>query len=145
MALQLFVNFNGNCREAVEFYAKVFRTAAPAFSTYGQGHQEDFSMGMSEKDRNLIMFTSLNIQGSDVMFCDTPPGMPHVAGNNVSLTVVTKDREELKRVFGELSAEGQVTMELQETFWSDLYGMATDKFGIHWQFSHDGGKAYANS
>jgi len=31
-------------------------------------------------------------------------------------------------------------MELQKTFWSDLYGMVTDKFGITWNISHDSGR-----
>ncbi len=144
MALQLFVNFNGNCREAVEFYAKVFRTAAPKFMTYGEAH-DDPEMGISEKDKDLIMFTSLEIEGADVMFCDNPPGMPFVMGNNISLTVVTKDEEEIRRLFQALSAGGEVVMELQETFWSNLYGMANDKFGVNWQFSHDSGKEYGNS
>jgi PhnB protein len=31
-------------------------------------------------------------------------------------------------------------MELQETFWSKLYGQVTGKFGIHWQFNYDNGE-----
>ena len=144
MALQLFVNFDGNCREAVTFYAKVFRTGAPKFMAYGEA-PPDPDMVLDEKEKNLVMFTDLNILGSTVMFCDNPPGMPFVMGNNISLTVVTKDAEELKRLFHELSAGGEVGMELQETFWSNLYGMVTDKFGINWQFSHDSGKEYGNN
>lgn len=144
MALDLFVNFDGNCREAVEFYAKVFKAAAPKIMTYGEA-PNDPEMGISEKDMNLVMFTSLNILGSNVMFCDNPPGMDFARGNNISLTVVTKDADEIRRLFHALSAGGEIVMELQETFWSNLYGMATDKFGINWQFSHDSGKEYGNS
>ncbi len=143
MALQVFVSFNGNCREAVEFYAKVFKTNAPKFMTYGE-MPPDPEMVLDDKDKNLIMYTDLNFQDTTVMFCDFPPGMPFTAGNNISLTIVTKDADEIKRLFSELSAGGEVDMELQETFWSNLYGMATDKFGINWQFSHDSGKEYGN-
>ncbi len=143
MALQLFINFNGNCREAVEFYAKTFKTSAPKFMTFGEA-PPDPEMVLDEKEKKLIMYTDLNILGLTVMFCDTPPGMPYVQGSNISLTVVTKDADEIKRLFRELSAGGEVDMELQETFWSNLYGMATDKFGISWQFSHDSGKEYGN-
>lgn len=144
MALQLFINFDGNCREAVGFYAKVFKTEAPKFMTYGEA-PPDPEMVLDETEKKLIMYTDLNILGTTVMFCDNPPGMPYVQGNNISLTVVTKDADEIKRLFRELLAGGEVEMELQETFWSNLYGMVTDKFGIGWQFSHDSGKEYGNN
>lgn len=144
MALQLFVNFDGSCREAVEYYAKVFKTAAPKFMTYGEA-PNDPEMGISEKDMGLIMYTDLVLMDTTVMFSDTPPGMDFVKGNNISLTVVTKDADELKRLFHSLSAGGEIGMELQKTFWSDLYGMVTDKFGIQWQFSHDSGKEYGKA
>ena len=143
MALQVFVGFNGNCREAVEFYAKVFKTGAPKFMTYGE-MPPDPEMVLDDKEKNLIMYTDLNFHDTTVMFCDFPPGTPFIGGNNISLTIVTKDAEEIKRLFHALSAGGEVDMELAETFWSNLYGMATDKFGIHWQFSHDSGKEYGN-
>lgn len=144
MALQVFINFDGNCREAVLFYAKVFKRNEPNFMTFGDTPGDD-SMVFEEKDKNLIMYTDLEIDGTVVMFSDVPPGMPFVKGNNIALTFVTKDTEEIKRLFGALSEGGQVDMELQETFWSNLYGMVTDKFGISWQFSHDSGKEYGNS
>ena len=34
MAINIYINFNGNCREAVEFYAQVFGTKAPKIMTY---------------------------------------------------------------------------------------------------------------
>ena len=40
-----------------------------------------------EESKNLIMYTSLDIDGSNVMFCDILPGMSFTAGNNISLTI----------------------------------------------------------
>ena len=139
MNLEPFVTFNGNCREAVNFYAKVFRTAAPKFMTFGDGQHDD-DMGLSDADKGYIMYTVLNIFGTEVMFSDNMPGMPFISGNNISLALITKDEDENRRLFHELGDGGEVGMELQETFWSNLYGMVTDKFGINWQFSHDSGK-----
>ena len=139
-----FVSFNGNCREAVEFYAKVFGLGTPKFMTYGDMPPGD-DMELGEAEKGLIMYTDLNISGDLVMFCDTPPGMPYIQGNSISLTVVTKDEDEITRLFGELGDGGEVEMELQKTFWAKLYGALTDKFGIHWQFSHDSGKDYMDN
>jgi len=138
MALEPFINFGGNCREAVTYYAKVFGCREPEFMTFRDG-PEDIGMPLTEADKDLIMYTDLEIAGVRVMFCDTPSGLPFVPGNNISLTIVTKDEDEIRRLFRDLSDGGEVEMELQRTFWSLLYGAVIDRFGIHWQFSHDSG------
>ncbi|RCW51943.1 VOC family protein [Paenibacillus prosopidis] len=136
MAVDVYINFNGNCREAVEFYAEVFGTEKPQIMTFGET-PPDPNFTLPEEAKNLVMHTRLNISGSNVMFSDTFPGMPFVAGNNVSLVVNSKDMDEIKSLFHKLKEGGKVGMELQETFWSKLYGSVTDKFGIEWQFNHN--------
>ncbi|MEG0377182.1 MAG: VOC family protein, partial [Eubacterium sp.] len=92
---------------------------------------------MTEETKKLIMFTSLTIDDTLIMFSDCPPEMPLVMGNNISLTLVNTDENYLKKIFDALKQGGQITMPLQKTFWSPLYGMLTDQFGISWQFSQD--------
>jgi len=139
MAVDVYLNFNGNCREAVEYYAQVFGTEKPQFMTFGESPQSpDYPLPDEAKD--LIMHTRLNIQGSRMMFSDTFPGMPFTLGNNISLAIVSEDLEELQSQFDQLKEGGKVAMDLQETFWSKCYGSLTDKFGIEWQFNYgDGG------
>jgi len=139
MAVNVYLNFNGNCREAVEYYAQVFGTEVPKMMTFGEG-PSDPNYPMPEEAKSLIMHTRLNIQGNLVMFSDTFPGMPFVQGNNFTLSVVDADIESLKAIFHKLKEGGNVIMELQETFWSKLYGSVTDKFGIQWQINHDNGE-----
>ena len=69
------------------------------------------------------------------MFSDVFPGMPFVAGNNISLTIVSENMDEIQSAFNKLKDGGTVGMDLQETFWSKAYGSLTDKFGIIWQFN----------
>ena len=140
MAVDVFLNFNGNCREAVEFYVKVFGTEKPQILSFGDA-PSDTKFPMPEEAKNLVMYTSIKINGSNVMFSDTSPGMPFIAGNNISLTISSKDVEEIKSLFNKMKEGGVVVMDLQETFWSKCYGMVTDKFGIPWQFSYDSGQA----
>lgn len=139
MAVNVYLNFNGNCREAVEFYANAFGIEHPQIMTFGEAPPNpDFPLPGEAKD--LIMHTRLTISGSNVMFSDVFPGSPFVAGNNISLAVVTTDLEDIKSSFNKLKEGGTVKMELQETFWSKCYGSLTDKFGIEWQFSYDNGE-----
>ncbi|MDP4086457.1 MAG: glyoxalase/bleomycin resistance/extradiol dioxygenase family protein [Bacillota bacterium] len=132
MTVNVYVNFNGNCREAVEFYAQVFGSEKPQFMTFGET-----SPNLSEEAKSLVLHTQLNITGSTLMFSDCAPGRPLDIGNNISLTVVSKNMDEIKSYFSQLKEDGNVIMELQETFWSKCYGMLTDKFGINWQLSYE--------
>ncbi|WP_313892658.1 VOC family protein [Psychrobacillus sp.] len=137
MAINVYLNFNGNCREAAEFYAEVFGVDKPQIMTFGESPQ-DPSYTLPEEAKDLVMHTRLSIGGSNVMFSDTFPGSPFIAGNNISLAFVSKNEEEVRSAFEAIKEGGKVGMELQETFWSKCYGSLKDKFGIEWQFSHEG-------
>lgn len=138
MSIHPYLNFNGNCREAVEYYAEVFGLDKPHIMTFGDT-PSDPSNPLPEEANNLVMHTRLNILGTIVMFSDVCPGMPFQAGNNITLSIVDTDVDKLTSIFNKLKEGGQVGMELQETFWSKAYGNLTDKFGIQWQINHDNG------
>ena len=139
MPIDVYLNFNGNTREAVEFYAAVFNTETPKIMTFGEAPPNP-EYPLPEEAKNLVMHTRLNISGSNVMFSDTFPGFPFNQGNNIHLSFLSEDLDELRSVFTKLSDGGKVEMELQETFWSKAYGSLTDKFGIHWMFNHGTGE-----
>jgi len=138
MAVDVFLNFNGNCRDAVKFYTKVFGLEEPKIMTYGEAPPE-VQKHFAEETKNLVMYTSLKILSSTVMLSDTPPGMSIIQGNNINLTIVSKDMDEIKSLFNRMKEGGTILMDLGETFWSKCYGMLTDKYGIPWQFVHDSG------
>ncbi len=139
MSVDVYLNFNGNCREAVEYYEQVFGIEKTYFMTFGEMPPNP-EYPLPEEAKNLVMHTRLNISGSNVMFSDVFPGMPFVAGNNISLSLVSQNIDEIKSAFNKLKEGGKVGMELQETFWSKCYGSLTDKLGIEWQFNYDNGE-----
>ncbi|WP_303969137.1 VOC family protein [Sporosarcina ureae] len=134
MAIDVYLTFNGNCRDAVEFYAKVFEAEQPQIMTFGENPPNP-EYPLPEEAKNLVMHTRLDIEGSNVMFSDTFPGSPFTVGNNVSLAYHSFDEDKLQKVYDQLKEGGTVEMELQETFWATLYGQITDKFGVIWQFN----------
>ena len=132
MSFDVFINFDGDCRAALEFYAGVFGLEVPThIMTYGQNP----GGGVADADKDRILYASLPIFGCNVMFSDCPSGSDFVKGTNIALTLGTTDAEEIKRIYSALSDGGEVAMPLGKTFFSELYGMATDKFGITWQLS----------
>lgn len=141
MAIETYFIFNGNCREAVEFYAKVFKTGEPNIMAFGDA-PPDPNHPIPEEAKHLVMHANLNIAGSRVMFSDTWPGSPFVVGNNITVAIISSDENLIRSAFEGLKEGGEVKMELQETFWSKCYGLVKDQFGIEWQISLDSGEQY---
>ncbi|RHW39900.1 VOC family protein [Lysinibacillus yapensis] len=141
MGIEVYFVFNGNCREAAEFYADVFQTEKPKIMTFGEGN-DDPNFKIPEEAKNLVMHTRLDILGSRVMFSDNWPGSPYTVGNNITLAVITEDEAIIRSAFDRLKEGGEVKMELQETFWSKCYGSVKDKFGVEWQLSLDSGEQF---
>jgi len=135
MQLELFINFDGNCREAVEFYAKVFKSKVENLMTYGDA-PPDPNHTVPEADRDKIMYAGIPIGGITMMFMDASSDFSLVVGNNINPTISVDDKDEVTRLFNELKEGGEVYAELQQTFFSEWYGMVEDKFGIAWQLLH---------
>jgi PhnB protein len=138
MSVNAYLNFQGNTREVVTFYAQVFNLPAPKIMTFGDAPAHP-DYPLPEEAKNGVMHTRLNISGTDVMFSDTFPGMPFTVGNNITLSLVSNNLEEIQNAFHGLKEGGTIAMELQETTWSKCYGQVVDKFGILWQFNYEDG------
>jgi PhnB protein len=141
MPINPYLNFAGNCRQAMEYYAEVFGTEQPRIMTYGQ-MPEGSSFPFPPEVKSWILHGEIDVAGTTVMFSDVPPSERLTVGNNVILSVVSKDRQQILDWFGELRQGGQIGMDLQETFWSKLYGDLTDQFGTHWLFNLDSGEVF---
>lgn len=132
--ISAFLHFDGNCREAVEFYASVFGVPKPRFNAYGDIPPDpDFPIPAEFADR--IAFTFLVIEGSEVQFSDFPPGAVFIKGNDIDLMVTTDSEEKIRQWFDGLKTGGDVGMEPQKTFWSKCYATLTDKFDVQWHFN----------
>lgn len=138
MAVNAYLNFDGNAREVVNYYAEVFGTEAPYTQTFREGMGGDPGFEMPEEEKDRLMHSAITIDGSVLMVSDTISGMgEYIQGNNISLALVTKDGEYLKRAYTRMAEDGIVTMALGPVDWSPAYGMLVDKFGIAWLFSQE--------
>ncbi|MGP9536661.1 VOC family protein [Brachybacterium sp. AOP43-C2-M15] len=131
-ALHPYLNFDGDAREAFEFYGQALG-AIPQFVTFGE--VQAVPEGHPAADR--IMHGSLEVTDlirlyvSDVIEGMTPEGF--VRGNNVTLSLMGDDEGLLRSAFERLSEGGSITMPLEKQMWGDVYGSFTDRFGIVWQ------------
>lgn len=136
-SLSPYLNFNGNCEEAFNFYQAVFGGDFPYLGRFKEMPPGAFGCPeVPEEMAEKIMHISLPISEECVLMgCDTMPGQPFDAGNNFSIYINCENREEVDRIFAALSDGGNVTMPLSDTFWGSYFGMLVDKFAIQWMVS----------
>lgn len=136
MSLNVYLHFNGTCKEAFEFYRSIFGGDFDMISTFGEA-PADFAP--PEEERDHIMHVSYQMGNMTLMGSDTPSnfGPPTVMGNNFSLSYMTGSREETDELFAKLSEGGNVTMPLGDMFWGSYFGACTDKFGVNWMLNYD--------
>ncbi|WP_100399151.1 VOC family protein [Bacillus sp. FJAT-44742] len=134
MRLNPYLVMDGTGKEAIEFYEHALGAKVIGVQTFGEMPESpEFSLPEEAKDR--IAHGLLKVGETDLMLSDTFPGQPHQAGNQVTICIVLSDKKRTNEVFEALSADGKVTMPLQETFWSPAYGIVTDKFGVTFQIT----------
>lgn len=138
MKILPYILFNGNCREAVIFYAEVFGSAKAEDGSH-EKMNTDATSGIKEDDKRFLMHSERIINEADVVFSDLVPGMAFIEGNNVTLIIISDEMEEIKDVYFKLKEGGAVDRELQETFWTKAYSSMKDRFGIGWQMCSENG------
>ena len=123
--LNPYLNFGDNAREAMEFYKSVFGGNL-TLNTFGE-------YGTQGDEANKIMHAQLETDdGYTLMGADTPEGMTHNAGDNITVSLSGDDAESLRGYWEKLSEGGNVTMPLEKQMWGDEFGMCIDRFGIPW-------------
>ncbi|KNZ68919.1 3-demethylubiquinone-9 3-methyltransferase [Thermincola ferriacetica] len=126
-----YFTFKGNCEEAVKFYQKVLGGEMQILRFDDAPPNPAFPV--PDHMKNLVLHAELRKDGHVIRFSDTSPDAPYRAGNNISFSLEFDTEDETRLTFEALSEGGQVEMELQETFFSPLYGKLTDRFGVTWQ------------
>jgi PhnB protein len=124
--LNPYLNFNGNARQALEFYTSVFGGNLN-LSTFAE-----FGMAEAPVADNIMHGQLETDAGYTLMAADTPPGMEFNGMHGFGVSLSGDDADVLRGYFDKLSDGGTVTMPMQKQAWGDEFGMVTDKFGVPW-------------
>ena len=126
--LQVYLNFDGRCEEAVEFYRSTLGAEVDALM---RAKDAPASEGCPPGDGDKIMHSCFRIGGVSVMASDCHgSGQPKFEG--FSLTLSVPDEAECDRLVAALSDGGKVDMPAAPTFWSPRFAVVTDRFGVSW-------------
>ncbi len=131
-----YLNFSGNTEEVFDFYKSVFGGEYQMVMRYKDAPSEH---QMGESDGEKIMHMALPIGPHTILMGSDWPdnyGKP-VEGSNVSLSINADSKEHADKLFNGLSAGGQATMPMSDTFWGSYFGMLKDKYGFNWMVSYD--------
>ncbi len=129
MKLQPYIMFNGNAREAMNFYKEALGAEITFIQTYGEAPGE---YAKSPETANLIMHANVKWSDFELMIADSSPGHTMTFGDAVNISISLDSAEKGKQVFDALSAGGRVTMPFEKQFWGANFGMFTDKFNVNW-------------
>jgi PhnB protein len=129
--LNAYLIFNGNCAEAMRFYERTLGGKLELMMTARESPAADH---VPAEFIDQIMHARLALDDRHLMASDSM-GMPSGEMKGFSLSLSYPTVEEATRIFEALAEGGQVTMALGKTFWSELFGMVTDRFGTPWMIN----------
>lgn len=133
MKLETYVNFGGNCREALAYYEKHLGAKTTARMTFGQmPDPKQVPAGME----NAVMHARLEVAGSVLMASDVPPAANWQPMRSAYLALSVDSDAEAERIFAALKDGGEVFMAMQETFFAHRFAQLRDRFGINWMILH---------
>jgi PhnB protein len=125
--LNPYLNFRGQAREALEFYASVFGGDV-VVSTFGE-----FGDPPPGSEGSDVMHGQLETpMGFTLMCSDVPSSMELTLGTNITVSLSGDDADALRGYWERLSAEGTVQFPLERQMWGDEFGQCTDRFGVPW-------------
>lgn len=142
MVIEPYLNFNGNCAEALAFYAQLLHGTVVYQMTFAEMPADENMPPLPPEAQSLIMHALLDVNGQRVMMSDSLPANPDASAElcagayqkpqGMWVSIAVDSAEEGARIFEGFAAEGTVTMPYAPTFWSKGFGMVVDRFATPW-------------
>ena len=124
--LDVYVNYNGNCKDAFRFYEQHLGGKIIMMMTFKE--QPDHP-NMPENWENAILHARIEIGDTVIMGADIKHAEPM---RSAYLTLRANSTDEAERLYGLLSEGGQIFMKMEATFFASRFAMLRDKFGTSW-------------
>ena len=131
MELIPYLDFNGDCEEALNFYKEILDGRVEVASRY-----DNPAMKAPEDYKNKILharlyFGNLMIYASDVM----PGKSGSQSAGRIALSLGLRDEVLAKKIFDQLAAGAKIGVPFEKQFWGDWHGNLVDRFGIRWMIN----------
>lgn len=135
--INAYLNFDGNCREAMNFYKDCLGGELALQTVEGSPIEAQCPTGI----KHHILHASLMKDGLILMGSDMQGPEGFVKGNTIALSLNCSSEEEINEFYSNLSKDGKISHALTEQFQGAKFGVLTDKFGIRWMLNYDKSQA----
>ena len=126
-----YIHFQGQCAEALTWYAEVFGGKDLQIMRYAEGPQAPDAWKSSPR----VMHGQVTLYDGTLMASDYPPGVQGDPQKGFSVMQSAPDVATGRAIFDTLSDGGSVIDPYKPTFFSPGFGMVQDRFGTHWIIS----------
>jgi PhnB protein len=123
--LDIYLNFRGTCEEAFRFYEQELG----AKLLFIQRHRDQQNSSVPSEWQDKVLHAQLQLAGVAVMGADIPTAEPM---RSAYLSLTLDSAAEADRLYGLLSAGGEIFMKMESTFFANRFAMFRDRFGVSW-------------
>jgi len=122
-----YLNFEGNCEDALNSYAKILDGKVEIMQRY-----DNPAMQAPESYRSKVLHARFHFGNNEIYASDVFPGQNLGYGRAVAMSLSFSDLEQAKQVFRMLSEGGEINVPFEKQFWGDWHGNLVDRFGTYW-------------
>ncbi|MET0335954.1 MAG: VOC family protein [Rhizobacter sp.] len=132
--IEAYLNFNGNCAEAMRFYEKTIGGKLEMMMKFSESPDPEMCppAGTPADVADRILHASLLVGTQRVLASDTMPGQTYEGQKGIALAISYPTVDEARKVFDTFATGGRVDMPLSPTFWAEAFGSVVDRFGTCW-------------
>jgi predicted 3-demethylubiquinone-9 3-methyltransferase (glyoxalase superfamily) len=119
--------FDGNAKEAMEFYTSLFSNSEIKYMRL-------YKAGEAGKEGS-VMSALFSLNGNDYMCIDSIASHDFMFTPAISLFVHCSSEDEIDTLFKALSQGGKTLMELGSYGFSKKFGWLEDRYNVSWQLN----------
>lgn len=123
--------FDGQCEAAFGFYHRLLGGELTTMMKYGDS---PLAGTVEPRWRDRILHATLRLGDQELLGADVMP-KDYARPQGFYALLSLRGLAEAQRVFDALADGGKIGMPLQKTFWSEGFGVVTDRFGVPWEIA----------
>ncbi|ETF03541.1 PhnB protein [Advenella kashmirensis W13003] len=140
VTLSPYLNFNGQCREALTLYQSCFGGEL-LFRTVAEFPADSPDCPTASADPDTIMHGQLVNQDFMILGTDMNNPAGFRPGNDFGFGVSIDSEENLHRSIEILASGGTLAVPPGPTPWADMFAVVADRFGKIWYLNYFGSKS----
>jgi PhnB protein len=131
--INTYLSFDGSAAEAMRFYERTLGAKLGDLHKFGDMSNAEYAPPGSA---GKIMHAQLSFKdGGTLMASDWIGTRPYEGMKGFSIALSYESNDEARLAFNALAEGGMTIMPLQPSFFAELFGMVTDRFGVPWAIS----------